>query len=169
MGTRLGKRQAFMICAGLALFGTLIKWFCYQPTMPYMNLIPGPFIGIGFAALWILMGSMMADVCDEDELHTGERREGTYSAIYWWIVKLGLSASLVVSGLLLNVTGFDEALGAAQSDTTFFWMRICDIVFPAAFIAIAIYYIYKFPLTENRVYEIKQALDSKKEKLAGNA
>jgi GPH family glycoside/pentoside/hexuronide:cation symporter len=162
MGTRIGKRRAFMICAGLALFGTLVKWWCYQPTMPYVNLIPGPFIGIGFAALWILMSSMMADVCDEDELNTGERREGTYSAIYWWIVKLGLSASLVVSGLLLNVTGFDEALGAAQSDTTFLWMRICDIVFPAAFIATSIYFIYRFPLTEDRAYAIKQQLEAKR-------
>ena len=130
--------------------------------MPYVNLIPGPFIGIGFAALWILMSSMMADVCDEDELNTGERREGAYSAIYWWIVKLGLSASLVVSGFLLNITGFDETAGAVQTDATFFWMRICDIVFPAAFIAISIYFIYRFPLKEARVYEIKQELEARR-------
>ena len=28
----------------------------------------------------LLYSSMMADVCDEDELHTGERREGSYAA-----------------------------------------------------------------------------------------
>jgi GPH family glycoside/pentoside/hexuronide:cation symporter len=158
MGTHLGKRRAFMICAGLALFGTLIKWFCYQPAMPYINLIPGPFIGIGFSALWVLMAAMLADVCDEDELQTGERREGTFSAVYWWIVKMGLSASLALSGVLLKATGFDEKLGGGQGSATIHWMRICDIVFPAAFIAIAIYLIYKFPLTEERVYQIKAKL-----------
>jgi GPH family glycoside/pentoside/hexuronide:cation symporter len=158
MGTRLGKRRAFMICAGLALLGTLLKWFCYQASMPYLNLIPGPFIGIGFSALWVLMAAMLADVCDEDELQTGERREGTFSAVYWWIVKMGLSASLAVSGVLLKATGFNEKLGGAQPDATFFWMRVCDIVFPAAFIGISIYLIHKFPLTEARVYQIKEKL-----------
>ena len=166
MGTHLGKRKAYMICAGLALFGNLIKWWCYQPTMPYMNLIPGPFIGIGFAALWVLMSSMMADVCDEDELHTGERREGAYSAIFWWIVKLGLSASLALSGLLLNATGFNEDLGADQTTHTFLLMRICDIVFPVGFIALSIYFIHKFPLTEERSYEVKAQLEAKRGKAA---
>ena len=32
---------------------------------------------------------MIADVCDQDELKTGERREGMYGAIFWWVVKLG--------------------------------------------------------------------------------
>lgn len=159
LGTRFGKRHAFIICAALALFGTLIKWFCYQPSNPYVNLIPGPFIGIGFSALWVLMAAMLADVCDEDELETGERREGTFSAVYWWIVKMGLSASLALSGVLLNTTGFQEKLGAAQSPDTFLWMRICDIVFPALFIAIAIYLIHRFPITEERAYQIKGELD----------
>ena len=162
LGTRFGKRHAFMICAGLALFGTLIKWFCYQPSMPYINLIPGPFIGIGFSALWVLMAAMLADVCDEDELQTGERREGTYSAVYWWIVKMGLSASLALSGVLLKTTGFQEKLGGGQADATFLWMRICDIVFPAAFIAISIWLVHKFPLTEERMYEIKDELENKR-------
>ena len=90
----------------------------------------------------------MADVCDQDELATGERREGTYSAVFWWIVKLGLSSSLVLSGVLLKVTGFQEKAGADQSADTFFWMRVCDVAFPAIFIAVAIYLIYRFPLTE---------------------
>lgn len=161
LGTHLGKRRAFMLCAALALFGSLIKWFCYEKSIPYLNLLPGPFIGIGFSALWVLMGAMMADVCDEDELHTGERREGTYSSVYWWIVKLGLSTSLVVSGALLGVTGFEESLGAAQSPSTFLWMRICDIVFPVLFIALSIRFISKFPITEERAYQIKQLLSAR--------
>jgi GPH family glycoside/pentoside/hexuronide:cation symporter len=162
LATRVGKRRAFMICAASALFGTLVKWFCYQPTMPYINLLPGPFVSIGFAALWVLTGAMMADVCDQDELATGERREGTYSAVFWWIVKLGLSSSLVLSGVLLKVTGFQEKTGADQSAATFFWMRVCDVAFPALFIAVAIYLIYRFPLTEERAYEIKAELARRK-------
>ncbi len=162
MGTHFGKARAFMICASLALVGTLLKWISYQPSMPYLNLLPGPFIGIGFSALWVLMASMMADVCDEDELSTGERREGTFSAVYWWIVKLGMSASLAFSGILLAATGFNEKTGATQSPETYFWMRICDVVFPALFIGAAIYFVSKFPLTEQRAYQIKAELETRK-------
>jgi GPH family glycoside/pentoside/hexuronide:cation symporter len=169
MGTRFGKRRAFILCAGLALFGSAIKWFCYVPSMPYLNLIPGPFIGIGFSALWVLMGAMMADACDEDELATGERREGTYSAVYWWIVKLGLSASLALSGLLLNVTGFQEKLGAAQPGGTFLWMRLCDVGFPVAFIAIAIGFMVRYPITEERAYAIKGELAKRRGPVPGAA
>lgn len=165
LGTHLGKRRAFMLCAALALCGTLLKWISYQPAMPYLNLLPGPFIGIGFSALWVLMASMMADVCDEDELATGERREGTYSAVFWWIVKLGMSASLALSGVLLAATGFNEKLGAAQEPSTFLWMRICDVVVPAAFIAVAIYFTSKFPITEEVAYRIKAELEKRRSRL----
>ena len=109
---------------------------------------------------------MMADVCDQDELVTSERREGTYSAVFWWIVKLGLSSSLVLSGVLLKVTGFQEKAGAVQAADTFFWMRVCDVAFPAVFIAVAIYLIYRFPLTEERAYEIKAELARRKSESA---
>jgi len=164
MSGHYGKRKAFLICAGFALFGTFIKYWCYNPEMPYVNLVPGPFIGLGFAALWILTASMMADVCDEDELHTGERREGTYSAVYWWIVKLGMSASLVIGGPLLNLTGFNEDL-PTQAERTIFLMRIVDVAFPALFIALSIYFIYRFPITEERAYEIKAELEKKRGRL----
>jgi GPH family glycoside/pentoside/hexuronide:cation symporter len=49
------------------------------------------FIAVGMGALFTLMGSMIADVCDLDELETGERREGMFGSIYWWMVKLGMA------------------------------------------------------------------------------
>jgi Na+/melibiose symporter-like transporter len=41
-------------------------------------------------------------------------------------------------------------------------MRVCDVGFPALFIAVAIYLIYRFPLTEERAYEIKAELAQRK-------
>lgn len=162
LGTHLGKSRAFIVCASLALFGTLIKWFCYQPDMPYVNLVPGPFIGIGFAALWVLMGSMIADVCDEDECDTGERREGTYGSIFWWMVKLGMSASLGLAGFLLNLTGFEEDTLGPQTDATIFSMRVLDVAMPAVCIILSILFMLRYPLSEARSYEIRQQLDAQR-------
>ena len=73
---------------------------------------------------------MVADVCDLDELETNERREGIFGSVYWWMVELGQSMALAIGGPLLNLTGFDVALGEAQSEDTLFLLRFFDVVVP---------------------------------------
>ena len=88
-------------------------------------------MAVGMGGLFTLMGSMIADVCDLDELETGERREGMFGSIYWWMVKLGMALAFGLSGYLLNATGFDVELGGAQTSHTFLLMRIFDVIIPA--------------------------------------
>ncbi|HQP10926.1 MAG TPA: MFS transporter, partial [Candidatus Omnitrophota bacterium] len=115
ISTKIGKRNTFLITISLSIIGYALKWIGYNPSQPYLLLISAPFIAFGLGSLFTLMNSMVADVCDLDELQTGTRREGMFGAIYWWMVKLGVALASVLSGLLLNATGFDIALGLKQS------------------------------------------------------
>ncbi len=162
ISSRIGKRKTFIIATSFTLFGSLIKWFCYDPMAPWKVLIPAPFIAVGMGALFTLMGSMIADVCDLDELETGERREGMFGAIYWWMVKLGMALAFGISGFLLNGTGFDVEFGGAQSSSTFFWMRFVDVTIPAAAALIAIFAIASFKITEEKAYEIRSQLEKRR-------
>ncbi len=45
---------------------------------------------------------MLADVIDQDELHTGRRREGTYFGLYYFGQNVAASLSLLLSGALLD-------------------------------------------------------------------
>ena len=72
-------------------------------------------MAFGLGGLFTLMGSMIADVVDVDELETHQRREGMFGSIFWWVVKVGMAAALAGGGFLLNATGFDVALGGAQT------------------------------------------------------
>ena len=151
-----------MLTTAVTLVGSLLKWLCYDPTAPWKVLLPSPLIAVGMGGLFTLMGSMMADVCDLDELETGERREGMYGSIYWWMVKLGMSLAFALSGFLLNATGFLVELGGQQSESTFFWMRIVDVVVPTACAAISIATVATFKLTEEKAYEIRKALEKRR-------
>ncbi len=162
ISSRIGKRKTFIIATSFTLFGSLIKWFCYDPMAPWKVLIPAPFIAIGMGALFTLMGSMIADVCDLDELETGERREGMFGAIYWWMVKLGMALAFGLSGFLLNGTGFQVEFGGAQASSTFFWMRFVDVSIPAAASLIAIFAIASFKITEEKAYEIRSELEKRR-------
>ena len=109
LATKIGKRRAFFVAIGISMVGYGLKWFCYTPENPWLVLIPAPLMAFGLGGLFTLMGSMIADVIDMDELQTHERREGMYGSIFWWVVKLGQAVAIAGGGLLLNATGFDVA------------------------------------------------------------
>jgi len=111
------------------------------------------------------MSAMVADVCDYDELNTGKRREGIFAAIYWWMVKLGMSAVALLSGVLLNASGFDVALESAQSSKTLFLMRVFDVSIPAITSLIALGVVLTFEITEKRSREIRLELEQRRGKV----
>jgi glycoside/pentoside/hexuronide:cation symporter, GPH family len=165
ISTKIGKRYTFMLATSATLIGSILKWFCYDPMAAWKVLLPAPFIAIGMGGLFTMMGSMIADVCDLDELETGERREGMFGAIYWWMVKLGMALAFGISGFLLNGTGFNVAFGGAQTSETFFWMRVVDVAIPAGASIIAILAVWSYKITEERSYEIRQELDIRRGKV----
>jgi GPH family glycoside/pentoside/hexuronide:cation symporter len=162
LSTKIGKRNTFLITISISIIGYALKWIGYNPVHPYLLLISAPFIAFGLGSLFTLVSSMVADVCDFDELLTGTRREGMFAAIYWWMVKLGLAISSVLSGILLNVTGFNIALGANQSVSALFWMRICDIGIPIVTSFIAIFIIMTFDITEAKAGEIRAQVERRR-------
>ena len=166
LSTHIGKRQAFFWAIGISIVGYVLKWFCYSPQYPLLLLLPAPFIAFGLGGLFTLMGSMIADVCDLDELQTSQRREGMFGSIYWWVVKLGMAAAIATGGFLLNATGFDVALGGEQAASTIFWMRMFDVAIPVVASAIALWAIATYPITEEKAHEVRMELESRRGKTA---
>lgn len=162
LGTKIGKRRAFFVTTGVATFGYLLKWVCYNPEMPWLVVIPAPFYAFALGGLFTLMPAMVADMVDLDELSTHERREGMFGSIFWWVVKLGMAAALAGSGYLLNASGFDVALEGAQTEQTVFLLRVFDVLIPAVTCLIAIWAVAKFPITEERAREIRAQLEARR-------
>ena len=165
LSTRIGKRRAFFLAIGISIVGYALKFFCYSQAQPLLLLVATPFIAFGLGGLFTLMGSMVADVCDYDELETGKRREGMFGSIFWWVVKLGMALALWLSGHLLNFTGFDVELGGGQSERTLFLMRIFDVAVPIVTSAIAIWMVAGYPITEARAREIRATLEARRGKV----
>jgi GPH family glycoside/pentoside/hexuronide:cation symporter len=162
ISTKLGKRKTFLIAMCIAIVGYALKWVGYNPKHPYLLMIAVPFLAFHLGALFTMVPSMVADVCDLDELHCGTRREGMFSGIYWWIQKLGQAGASVLSGVLLNVTGFNVALGANQAKQTLLYMRLCDIGIPIVTSLVAIYIIMTFDISETRAREIRVHIERRR-------
>jgi GPH family glycoside/pentoside/hexuronide:cation symporter len=168
LSTLYGKRNAFFITIAISIFGYALKWVCFTPDNPQLVLIPPMFFAFGLGGLFTLMGSMVADVCDLDELNTGERREGMFGSIFWWVVKLGLAVAMAAGGFLLNATGFDVALGGAQSAETLFYMRIADVLVPVICSIIAIWMVATYPISESMAAEVRQKLEQRRGKMTAD-
>lgn len=153
-----GKRNAFIISTTLSIIGYILKWWGFSPENPWLMFMPIPFMAFGLGGLFTLMLSMTADVCDLDELANGmPRKEGTFGAIYWWMVKVGQALALVLGGLVLKLVGFDQN-AATQSVETLTYLRLADIVIPALTAAMAIWIMWGYDLTEKKAEEIKNEL-----------
>ena len=162
MATKIGKRRAFYVSTGISMVGYALKWFAYTPDNPWLVLVPAPLMAFGLAGLFTLMGSMVCDVVDADELRTHERREGMYGSIFWWVVKLGQSIAIFGGGLLLVWTGFDVDLGANQTPEAIRLMRLCDAFVPCVASGLAILAVASYPITEEKAHEVRMKLEERR-------
>lgn len=165
MANRWGKRRAFIYSTFLSIIGYALKWWGFNPENPWLMFMPLPLMVFGIGGLFTLMMSMTADVCDLDELNNGmPRKEGTFGAIYWWMVKLGQGLALVLGGLVLKLVGFDQN-AAQQTADTITNLRLADILVPATTAALAIWVMWKYDLSEERAVEIKKELVNRRGEL----
>jgi len=162
LATRVGKINAFIIATTISIFGYLLKWPCYDPELPWLMLLPAPLLAFSLGGLFTLMPAIIADVVDLDELETGERREGMFGAIFWWVVKLGLTAALAGGGFLLNATGFDVDLGGDQTEHTLFLLRVFDVFIPAMASVIAILAVASFGMNPEKAEAVRTELERRR-------
>jgi len=105
---KLGKRSTLTIAILLMCVAQLSKIVCYNPNHPYLIIIPTVLLSAGMLFFFTLGSSMVGDICDEDELKTGNRSEGSYYSVFWWFIKMGTALASFVAGALIVFTMFDQ-------------------------------------------------------------
>ncbi len=160
--TRIGKRRMFGIAIGLAALGYGLKWFLYNPEAPWLLYFAAPLMAFGLGGLFTLMPSMVADVVDMDEVRSHQRREGMFASIFWWVVKLGQGAATAMGGFLLAHTGFDQALGGGQAESTLFWLRVYDVAIPVVFYLVAIWLVTTLDISREKAAEVRKILEERR-------
>lgn len=162
MSKKIGKKNAFMVSQGIALFGYASLWFLFVPGKPWMFIFSLPFHSFGIGSLFVLMMSMTADVIDLDELNYGKRREGVFGAIYWYMVKFGFAIAGGLSGVILTVVGFDGN-AAVQPEGAVDGLRIFFSGLPMLGTLAAMYLMHDYDVDEKRANEIREELKRRKE------
>lgn len=156
LSRRIGKKRTFLLCTLSIALGGVAKWFCYVPDAGWLLVLPSLLMAPGLVAVMVLVPSMTADICDLDEVVTGARREGMFNAVLGWMLKVALSGSIFLAGVALNLTGWETELKAAQTDETYFAMRVAFSVGTIVFALLAAALIAGYRVTEEAVAESRR-------------
>ena len=158
---RIGKRQAAVVACVIGMCGYGGSWFLYTPAIQWLQTISSGLMGMAAASLWMLHSSIGADIIDYDELKTGKRREGAFTACASYILKLGNSFGYYLSGLILTWSGFTWKL-KVQAPETIFWVRSSLASLPIVGLIIAIIFVLRVPLTRQKSEEIRRSLEARR-------
>jgi GPH family glycoside/pentoside/hexuronide:cation symporter len=176
VANKLGKSGCLYFVYGLTVIGGFAKWFIFTPghhlyyigtiAIDPIILIDPLLCGPMWVAVRILLYSMIADVCDEDELVYGKRREGMYGAVFSWVEKTIYSLSGLAVGLTITLSGYNAALGGSQTPTTFLVMRLFLAGAPVITALGAIVALRFYPITAERAAETRLRLEARRGKVS---
>ena len=159
MAKRIGKKKTFIISQAVSIVGYILFWFLFVPGKPYLFLFALPFHSFGIGGLFTLMMSMTADVCDVDELNSGQRREGILGAVYWWMVKFGQAFAGLLAGLIMSLVGFNPE---SVTESAMTGLRLAYTFLPIIGVVGAILIMLNYDISEERADEVRQQLAERK-------
>lgn len=118
--------------------------------------------GLFGSILWFMPTSMIADVADEDELATGQRREGSFFGIFFLGQQVAAGLSSLVTGLLLDWFAGLVPGRVEQSAATVYRIGLLYSVVPAALVIASAALISRYTLTRPRVVSIQGQLERRR-------
>ena len=176
---RIGKKPALLVCMAMSVvtYGSL--WFAFSTApsaywtlhMPFAwtvvvqwpTLITGALIGLFTNTMPMIMNSMLADVCDADQLKTGQRRDAFYSGVFVSCDKMAIAVATIFQGILLVWSGFDATLPMQRPETVKLWILMLVITQPLGFLLGFVGVLF-YPLTRERCSEIRARLDASEQR-----
>ncbi len=165
LANRFGKERSLLLVTLSHIVIAASIWICYNPAHPWLAIIPAVLNGVLVTGLWTVVPSMKADIVDDDEARTGERREGSFESMFSWFQKFTGTIFGGISGFIVVGVGFDIDLGAAQADGVFTRMILLMSIVPIILGALQAYLVFTWPLTAGRMEEIRAKLEDRRGKI----
>lgn len=172
---RCGKKAALLTClaGSVASYGsfwvtatnrssafmTVHLWGGHAIVFQWPSLITAVGIGIFTNTMLMLTQSMVADVCDLDELTIGQRRDAFFGAAFSMSDKVATGLSTILQGALLVWSGFDATAAVQSPATMALWLKMLVFSQSLGFVA-GFFLICFYPLSRIRCLEIRRRLEA---------
>ena len=159
LSRRFGKRDLWLA----AMITTCLAFCCFffvdedsSWAFYVLPVVLGSAAGCGA----VLAPSIKADVIDYDELMTGQRKEGSYLAVWNFIRKAAAGLAMGITGYALSIAGFVP--GQAQPEAVLLTLRSLFSWFPAGCYVVGISLALRFSLDEAAHAEVRRRLEARR-------
>ena len=154
------KRTAMVTGLGLATLGTALTFFAIDPRWPWLMFATYFISYLGLQGCWLMIESMTADVCDDDELSSGRRREGMFSAVKGFALKAAQGLTFGFGGYMATAAGYDPAKveQSGLDEATAWKMKFALIGFQVVGLLLAIAIMWFYPITREKAAETQRRL-----------
>jgi oligogalacturonide transporter len=170
LSKRTSKRTGYLVGAVIWIV-TMALGFLIVPGQPsFVVYLFATVVGLGTGGIVIMIYAIFPDIPDIDELKSGERREGIYSALFTFTRKLSSAFALFLVSNAIALAGYRPPLeqvvdGATKlieqpQSSTFLWvLRLVFALVPITLLAVAILFALRFPLTPEVHERLRRVLD----------
>ncbi|MDR3706768.1 MAG: MFS transporter [Capsulimonadaceae bacterium] len=161
LSVKIGKRAAQIMGAAIGLVSAILSPFILMSGRPYLSLIPILVITPMQSVAFTLGNAIVPDICDVDELQTGQRREGLFTSVMAFMAKMEISLCTLAAGYLVSFSGLNVKLihQAPHVVHNLFWMAIPTALF---FAVVSLILTILFPMTEASMTEVRRQLDERR-------
>ncbi|HXK23952.1 MAG TPA: MFS transporter [Myxococcota bacterium] len=145
LARRLEKATIFTLGTLWWAVMQLALWFA-TPEWPRAWIFAfAPLIAAGYAVVDLMPWSMIGEVVDEDELATGERREGLFNGFFMFVRKLAGTAGVAFALFVLGQLGYHQ--GETQPPAAVAAIRWLASIVPALLLLLSAWFARGYPLT----------------------
>ena len=150
-----GTRYALFISMLCFCFTFPLVFLVYSPTTMLIVLL---IAGFGLGGLMLFPTVLLSDVIDEDHTKTNERREGIFNGVSGVIVKSSNAISWLVLGIVLTIFQINRENVSPSTITPLgeLGLRILIGIIPIIFIVLGMFFLYLYPLTGEKLDEVKK-------------
>ena len=124
LSRRFGKLTALKLIFTMTAIGGMGKWFIYTPGVTWLLLLDPILCSAVWTSMTIILPALVAEASDQDSKINEISRGGGFAALHHWIAALSIMFAILVSGISLNIIGFDANLGGGQSLNSLQSMKI---------------------------------------------
>jgi oligogalacturonide transporter len=169
LSKRTSKKTGYIVGAVIWIL-TMVFSFLIVPGLPsFVVYLFAVIVGLGTGGIIIMVYSIFPDIPDIDELKSGERREGIYSALFTFTRKLSsafalflVSNAIAMAGYLPPleqvVDGATKLVERPQSDLFVWVLRLIFALVPIVLLIFALFFARRFPLTPEVHERLRQIL-----------
>jgi len=173
LSRRTSKRTGYVVGALIWMVSMMFS-FLITPGAPAFALyLFAAIVGLGTGGIVVMIYAIFPDIPDVDELKSGQRREGIYSALVTFMRKMSsavaiflVSNTLALAGYVAPVEqvvdGVTQLIEQPQSAAFLQALRLIFAFVPIALLALALVFALRHPLTQEVHQRLSRVLAARR-------